>query len=122
MDLYQEQIVDLSKNPLNKREMKDATKTHSGVNVTCGDHARIYLKLEGEGDAAKIMEVTWEGEGCAISTAAASLLTEELRGKTVSEAKKLTREDMFELLGIEELGPARVKCATLCLETLKEAL
>tara|TARA_B100000315_G_C14009773_1_gene333970 strand:- start:20 stop:388 length:369 start_codon:yes stop_codon:yes gene_type:complete len=122
MDLYQEQIIDLAKNPLNKRAIEDATKTHSGVNMTCGDHARIYLKLDGEGDEARVVDASWEGEGCAISTAVASLLTEELKGKTVKEAKALTQKDMFEFLGIDELGPARVKCATLALETMQEAL
>ncbi|MBT5016733.1 SUF system NifU family Fe-S cluster assembly protein [Candidatus Peregrinibacteria bacterium] len=118
MDIYQEQIIDLAKNPLNKREMKDATKTHSGVNVTCGDHVRIYLKLEEE----KIVEASWEGEGCAISTASASLLTEELKGKTLDEVRTLKKEDLFEMLGIDKLGPGRVKCVTLSLETLRECV
>ena len=95
--------------------MKDATKTHSGVNITCGDHVRIYLKLDGE----RIVEATWEGEGCAISTASASLLTEELKGKTLKEAQEFSKEDLFEMLGIKDLGPGRVKCVTLSLETFQ---
>jgi len=118
MDLYQAQIVDLAKNPIKRGEMHDADRTHSGVNVTCGDHVRLYLKLEGD----EIKKARWEGEGCAISVAAACLLCEELEGKTIAEAKVLTNESMFEFLGVEKLGPARVKCAVLCLETLHGAL
>lgn len=118
MDIYLEQIIDLAKNPLNKKAMSDADKTHSGVNVTCGDHVRIYLKI----DKDKVTDASWEGEGCAISTAAASLLTEELKGKTVQEIKAFTQDDLFKMLGIEKLGPGRVKCVTLSLETLREAV
>jgi len=119
MDLYQEQIIDLAKHPLNRGALKNATHTHSGVNVTCGDHVRIYLKVKGKGASAVIEEAMWEGEGCAISVAAASLLTEELKGKPLKVVKTMELKDMLTLLGIEMLGPARVKCATLCLETVK---
>lgn len=122
MDLYQEQIIDLAKNPIHRREMLDATVTHSGVNVTCGDHVRVYLKLEGVGSEASIAEASWDGEGCAISLAAASLLAEELNGMTVEKAQSLQNQTMFELLGVDSLGPARVKCAVLCLETAQGAL
>lgn len=98
--------------------MKDADKTHSGVNVTCGDHVRVYLKFS---EGGVIEEASWEGEGCAISVAAASLLTEQLKGKTVTEAKALTKEDILKMLEITELGPGRMKCVTLCLETLQGA-
>jgi nitrogen fixation protein NifU and related proteins len=118
MDLYQAQIVDLAKNPIHRGELEDATVTHSGVNLTCGDHVRLYLKLEGD----RIEKVTWEGEGCAISVAAVCLLCEELKGKTLDEVKAFTNQSMFEFLGIDELGPARVKCAVLCLETAQGAL
>lgn len=118
MDIYREQIIDLAKNPLNKRAMAEATKTHSGANITCGDHVRLYLKI----DDSKVVDASWEGEGCAISTAAASLLTEELKGKKVQEIKNFTQEDLFKMLGIDKLGPGRVKCVTLVLETLREAI
>lgn len=122
MDLYQEQLIDLAKNPLNRREMVDATHTYSGVNVTCGDHVRIYMKIEGVSDTATIQSVSWQGEGCAISVAAASLLTDQLKGMSVAQAKALQNEAMFEWLGVPSLGPARVKCAVLCLETMQQAL
>ncbi|MEK9160121.1 MAG: iron-sulfur cluster assembly scaffold protein [Patescibacteria group bacterium] len=118
MDLYAEQIIDLSKNPLNRGEMADATLTHSGVNTTCGDHVRLYLKTS----AGKVTDASWEGDGCAISFAAASVLTEEVKGKKLADLGGLAKEDLYEWLGIDHLGPARVKCVTLSLETLHGAL
>ena len=122
MDLYQEQLIDLAKNPLNRREISGATHTQSGVNVMCGDHVRMYLKIEGVGNAAIIRDSSWQGEGCAISVAAASLLTDQLNGMSVRQAVALQNETMFEWLGVPALGPARVKCAVLCLETMQQAL
>lgn len=118
MDLYAEQIVDLAKHPLNRGIMREPTLTRSGVNVTCGDHVRLYLKIEN----GKLKEAQWEGEGCAISTAAASILTEEAKGKTLKELRTWKKENLYDFLGIRNLGPARVKCVTLSLETLQEAL
>ena len=118
MDLYAEQIVDLSKNPLNRGEMANATLTHSGVNTTCGDHVRLYLLVE-EG---RVKDASWEGDGCAISIAAASVLTEEVKGKKLADLSSLGKEDLYEWLGIDHLGPARVKCVTLSLETLQAGL
>jgi nitrogen fixation NifU-like protein len=118
MDLYQAQIVDLAKNPIHKGELADPTVTHSGVNVTCGDHVRLYLNVKDD----KLTEAKWDGEGCAISIAAACLLTDELKGMKLEDAKALTNANMFAYLGVHELGPARVKCAVLSLETLQGAL
>ena len=118
MDLYAEQIVDLSKNPLNRGALANANFTHSGVNTTCGDHVRLYLKIEG----GKVKEASWEGDGCAISIAAASVLTEEIKGKKLKELSDMEKEDLYEWLGIDHLGPARVKCVTLSLETLQGAI
>ncbi|KKT75471.1 MAG: Iron-sulfur cluster assembly protein [Candidatus Peregrinibacteria bacterium GW2011_GWA2_44_7] len=101
--------------------MPDANLMHSGVNVTCGDHIRLYLKTEPQGDDAVILDASWQGEGCAISVAAASFLTEEIKGMTLESARLLTKEDLFCWMGVE-LGPARVKCGTLSLETLQGAL
>ena len=117
MELYAEQIVDLYKHPLNKRVMPNADITHSGANVTCGDYVRVYLKLDGE----KIADASFEGNGCAISIAAASLLTDALKGKTIVEISIMKIDDMLELLGTT-LGPARVKCGILCLETAQEGI
>jgi len=118
MDLYAEQIVDLSKNPLNRGALANASLAHSGVNTTCGDHVRLYLKVED----GKVKEISWEGDGCAISIAAVSVLTEEIKGKKLEDLINMKKEDLYEWLGIDHLGPARVKCVTLSLETLQGAL
>lgn len=118
MELYKDNIIDLAKNPLNKREIEAASRTGSGVNVTCGDHVRLYLKIQDD----RVEDASWQGEGCAISTAAASVLTEEIKGKSLTELKALEKQDLFHWLGLEDLGPARVKCVTLSMETLQGCL
>ncbi|MFN4022972.1 MAG: Fe-S cluster assembly sulfur transfer protein SufU [Hydrogenophilus thermoluteolus] len=134
-DLYQELILDHKRHPRNFHEMADATRTVEGHNPLCGDHLRLFVKLE----AGRIADVSFVGEGCAISTASASLLTEALKGKTVEEAETLLSK-MVELLTASEaptdpmalgkLGvlagvrdyPSRVKCAMLPWRTLEAAL
>lgn len=118
MELYTENIIDLSKNPLNKGALAEADLRGSGVNTTCGDHVRLYVKVKN----GVVTEAAWEGDGCAISTAAVSVLTEEIKGRKLADLKKLSKEDLYAWLEIEHLGPARVKCVTLCLETLHSIL
>ena len=115
---YRELILDLYKNPANKRVIEDASITHSGANVTCGDHVRIYVKLNADGTIA---DASFEGEGCAISIAAASLLTEEARTKKRAEVLAWNAETICEWLGTD-LGPSRMKCGMLCLETMQEGI
>lgn len=132
-DLYQEIILDHSKRPRNFHPMPDATSRAEGFNPLCGDRLRLYVKMEN----GLVRDASFEGSGCAISTASASLMTESLKGKTREQAMALL-ERFHELLTKEspvtaELGklavfcgvrdyPARVKCATLCWHTLKSAL
>lgn len=118
MELYTEVIVDLAKNPLNRRTIENATHTGSGVNTTCGDHVRLYLLVKD----GVVTDVSWEGDGCAISIASASVLTEELKGKTLKEVASFDKEALMRVMEIPVLGPARVKCLTLSLETLQTAL
>lgn len=118
MDLYTEAIIDLAKNPLNRKPLAEATHSATGVNTTCGDHVRLYLVL-GEG---LVKEASWEGDGCAISIASASVLTEELKGKRLEEVNAFDKDTIMKLMEIPTLGPARVKCLTLSVETLKNAL
>jgi nitrogen fixation protein NifU and related proteins len=132
-DLYQEIILDHSKRPRNFHKMDDATRRAEGYNPLCGDRLKLYVKIED----GVVKDASFEGAGCAISTASASLMTESLKGKTKQEAMELL--DRFHQLlttdsGVSaELGklavfcgvrdyPARVKCATLCWHTLKSAL
>jgi nitrogen fixation protein NifU and related proteins len=132
-DLYQETILDHSKRPRNCHPMEDANRKAEGYNPLCGDKLKLYLKVEND----VVRDVSFEGSGCAISTASASLMTEALKGKTRAEALKLL-EKFHELLTTDtpvsqDLGklvvfcgvrdyPARVKCATLAWHTLKSAL
>ncbi len=119
MDLYRELIIQLYKNPANKRVMEDATVTHSGANITCGDHVRMYVKLSA--DKKTVADLSFEGQGCAISMASASILTEEAKDKTIPDVAALKLADIEEWLGTE-LGPSRAKCGILALETLQAAL
>ena len=132
-DLYQETILDHSKRPRNHHAMEDATRKAEGYNPLCGDKLRLYLKMDGD----IVQDASFEGSGCAISTASASLMTDSLKGKTRAEAMKLM-EKFHDLLttdtpAAKDLGklvvfcgvrdyPARVKCATLAWHTLKSAL
>ena len=135
-ELYQETILDHNKNPRNFRKIENPTCSQEGFNPLCGDHLHLYLKLE----AGVIQDISFEGNGCAISKSSASLMTSVLKGKTVEEAEtlfekfhKLVTSTMDEEQQIEELGklavfagvrefPARVKCASLAWHTLKAAL
>ncbi|HEV7166148.1 MAG TPA: SUF system NifU family Fe-S cluster assembly protein [Gammaproteobacteria bacterium] len=134
-DLYRDVIVDHNRSPRNFRKIADANSSQEGFNPLCGDKLTVYLKLDGE----KISDLSFEGSGCAISVASASLMTERLKGKTRAEALELFGE-MHTLLtssaapaDTESLGklaalsgvreyPSRVKCASLCWHTLKGAL
>lgn len=117
MDLYQEDILEHYKHPQNYGSLPDATIVQKEHNPTCGDTLTFYLHIED----GKIADVKFEGEGCAISQAAASMLTEEILGKPAAEAQKMQKEDVLELLGIE-LGPTRLKCALLSLQGITNGL
>ena len=134
-DLYQEVIFDHNRNPRNFRIIEDADRSVEGFNPLCGDRLNLYLKIKD----GVIEDASFQGSGCAISTASVSLMTEIIKGKTEQEAEALfktfhqvaTSED--EEVNLEALGklavlagvreyPARVKCATLAWHTLDAAL
>jgi nitrogen fixation NifU-like protein len=133
-ELYQELILDHTKRPRNFGPLAGANRKAEGFNPLCGDRVSVSLELDGE----TVRDVHFEGTGCAISTASASLMTEALKGRTVDEAEALF-EDVHELLTGNEsssgeglgklvvLGgvrayPMRVKCATLAWHTFRSAL
>ncbi len=116
--MYSDLIIDLSKNPLNKRIIKQATNTHSGANITCGDHVRMYVLLNKDN---KISDCSFEGEGCAICIATSSLITEYAKNKSVAEVLSWTEQNIFEFLEAE-IGASRIKCALLPLEVIHGAL
>ncbi|HVO44303.1 MAG TPA: iron-sulfur cluster assembly scaffold protein [Aggregatilineales bacterium] len=114
MDFYREAILDHYKDPRNWGAVVPADIDHEESNPLCGDHLRLTMKIED----GRIAKVGWEGGGCAISQASASMLGEILVGKTLEEARAITKEQLLEMLGIE-LGPVRLKCALLSLKVLK---
>ncbi len=135
-DLYQEIILDHNKRPRNHGKLEVSNRTAEGFNPLCGDHVDISINVED----GIVKEVAFEGSGCAISTASASIMTEELKGKTLAEAKELFKKFHSMITGeeretTEETGlgkldvfsgvcryPARVKCATLAWHTVNAAL
>jgi nitrogen fixation NifU-like protein len=139
-DLYQDVILDHGKHPRNLREIADANRHATGRNPLCGDHFDVELKLDAAGT---IQDAAFHGDGCAISVASASIMTELLKGKTTGEAEALFdafhmlcttddavapdafSEDDFTYLqvvaGVRQF-PIRVKCATLAWHTMKAAL
>lgn len=133
-DLYQEIIIDHNRSPRNFRALAPATHHAEGFNPLCGDRLQLYLDVHD----GVIREATFQGAGCAISVASASLMTEALKGRTEAEAHALFRRFHALVTGEDgepppELGklaalagvrayPSRVKCATLCWHTLESAL
>lgn len=115
--LYKELILDLYKNPLNKRFMDGYQASATESNPTCGDVIHVFVKYENE----NIIDASHQGQGCAISQAAVSLLTEEIKGKTKEEISKLTEKDIIDMLGIE-ISNNRIKCATLGLKALHKSI
>lgn len=136
-DLYQEVIIDHNRSPRNFGKLESPTQVAEGYNPLCGDKLNLYLTTEDD----LITDVSFDGSGCAISVASASLMTDSLKGKSIKEAEQLfenfhnliMNEENPEKEQIQSLGklaalagvkeyPARVKCATLCWHTLHSAL
>lgn len=134
-DLYQEVILDHSKRPRNFKPLPGANRSAEGYNPLCGDKEKVFLKLDGD----RVQDVAFQGAGCAISTASASMMTERVKGMTTGEAEALFEKFRALITGTEappggpELEklevfsgvreyPVRIKCATLPWHTLKAAL
>jgi len=115
--MYQENILDHYKRPRNFGKISNASVHHHEYNPLCGDEIEMFLIIKDK----KVADVKFHGRGCAISQASASMLTEEIKGKGIDELKKLTKENILELLGIS-LSPVRLKCALLSLDTLKNSI
>jgi nitrogen fixation NifU-like protein len=116
-DFYRQDILDHSQNPRNFGTLEHPDLSAEDSNPLCGDKIRIDIRVK---DGA-IEDVRFTGVGCSISRAAASMLTEEIKGKTLEEVKRIGRDEVLEMLGIE-LGPVRLKCALLALKTLKVSI
>jgi nitrogen fixation protein NifU and related proteins len=113
---YREEILDHYKNPRNFGELAGVTHEARGTNSSCGDMIEFQLKIE----KGKIIKVAWRGVGCALSTAAASMLSEKILGKSVLGIKKWDEKKMIEMLG--EVNMGRMKCVTLPLIALQSAI
>ncbi len=117
--MYREVILDHYKNPRGHGVIEDADAEAEGQNPLCGDEVAIYVAFAEDGET--IDEVKFSGRGCAISQAATSMLTQMVKGRTVSEVGSLDKEELLDEIGIP-LTPVRLKCAMLGLTTLKVAL
>ncbi|HLB67209.1 MAG TPA: SUF system NifU family Fe-S cluster assembly protein [Thermoplasmata archaeon] len=117
-EMYQEQILDHYKRPRNKGVLQPASHHAKESNPLCGDEIAMTVQVDG---SERIADVRFDGQGCAISQASASMLTVSVKGKPVSAAKALSKEDMLTALGIP-LSAVRMKCALLSLHTLRKAL
>ena len=113
-DLFRENILEHYKHPRNHGTLDHPDITYEDANPLCGDRIRMDLNVKD----GRIDAVRFSGVGCSISQAAASMLCEAVQGRTLDEVKKLSRDDVLEMLGIE-LGPVRLKCGMLALKTLK---
>ena len=117
MDLSREAIIDHYKHPRHKGKLEDADIHRHETNPFCGDEVTIFLSIADD----TVADASFEGRGCAISQASASMIMEEIIGMPVDELKKWGKEDVLDLLGIE-IGPVRLKCALLPLKALKAGL
>lgn len=113
-EIYRENILDHYKRPSHKGTIESPDITYEDANPLCGDVIRMDFKVED----GKIAAVRFSGHGCSISQASADMLCEKLEGMSLEDAKKISRDDVLEMLGIE-LGPVRLKCGLLALKTLK---
>jgi len=114
-DLYREVIIEHYKNPSYRGKLDPHDISFADNNPLCGDHIQIDLRVD---ESGKVTDARFDGHGCAISQASADLLIESVIGKSLEDVKKMNRQDILDLLGIE-LGPVRLKCALLSLKVLK---
>jgi nitrogen fixation protein NifU and related proteins len=117
MNLYQEEILDHYKHPRNKKRLEKTTRSVEVVNPLCGDKLGVEILIENN----QIVDIGFWGEGCAISQASMSMITEELNGQSIERLHSLTKDEILELLGVS-IGPARLKCALLPLQAVKKLL
>ena len=117
-EIYKENILDHFRNPRNFGEINNADIENSGLNPVCGDMIKMFVKLD---ENNNVTDVKFKGNGCAISVASTSMLTERLKGKNLEEVKKISKDEIIGMLGIE-LGLVRLKCGLLCLNTLNNGI
>jgi nitrogen fixation NifU-like protein len=116
--MYKEIVLDYYKNPRNKGKMQSPDSTAKDSNPLCGDVVEMELKFAD----GKVSDIKFNGDGCAISQASASMLTELVMGKSIDEVRKIDKTALLENLGSPNLGAVRIKCALLPLKVMKSAL
>lgn len=117
MNIYRENILDHYQHPRNRGPLPGADATVEESNPVCGDRLKLMYKLDGD----RVSQIKFKGEGCAISLAAASMLTELAQGKTFAELERIRDEDMLKEIGVP-LSPTRVGCGLLALSGLRKLL
>lgn len=117
-DIYREIILDYYRNPRNYGKIPDPDISQRDSNPLCGDELEMHINIKDD----KVADVKFTGKGCAISQASASMLTELIMGKDFEYVKKLAKEDILDNLGLQNLGPARIKCALLSFKVLKTGI
>lgn len=116
-EIYKENILDHNRNPHNKKVLEDFDLKGEGKNVSCGDSVVLFIKF---GEDGKIRNIGFEGDGCAISQAATSMLTDKIKGMSMEELKLFSPRDIYDMLGVK-ISLGRTKCALLPYEALNEA-
>ena len=109
--------MEIYKNPMNEGKLEKPSVVEHGVNEACGDEMDLYLQIED----GKITDASFKANSCSVGIVASALLTDEIKGKKVSEIKNFSKEDLLKLIGVN-LTTSRIKCATLPLETLQKGL
>lgn len=119
-DFYHDDLLDEAKNPSNYGEMKDPDLVSTHYNASCGDVVNVAVKLSK--DKKKIQDIKWKGQGCIISQASMSVLSEKIKHMEVEKLKKLSKQEVLDELGLEDISPGRLKCLLLGLSAVKKLL
>ena len=118
-DLYQEVLLEAAENPQNFGELETYDTEWNGFNASCGDKISVQIQLSGDGTIA---DIAWKGEGCIISQAAMSAVSEAVKGKASVQIEEMTLHDILPLLHFDTISPGRIKCCMLGLESIRKAL